>query len=100
MVKIGANRIPADVLNSFWDTSRSPQSGIHVEGRQRLVRRPDEADAVTLWEQYHFLKALAVRLDAGRGTERDRVMFEAGLREYDTNFERVRAGRQRKVLPS
>jgi hypothetical protein len=60
------------------------------------LRRRDEADAATLWEQYHFLKALAVRLDAGRGTEPDRVMFEAGLREYNTNFDRIA---QRKTLP-
>lgn len=60
-------------------------------------RGPDEGDAVTLWEQYHFLKALAVRLDAGRGTERDRLMFEAGLREYDANYDRIRA--QWKALP-
>jgi DNA-directed RNA polymerase subunit RPC12/RpoP len=99
MVRIGASRIPAHVLNSFWDTSRAPQPALGVNGRQRLVRRPGEADMVTLWEQFYFLRALAVRLDAGRGTEGDRVMFEAGLREYDTNFERVRAGRQRKVLP-
>ncbi len=62
-----------------------------------LPRRPDEADSVTLWEQFHFLKALAVRLDAGRGTERDRKMFEAGLREYNANYDRIRA--QRKALP-
>ena len=61
------------------------------------LRRPDEMDAVSLWEQYYFLKALGVRLDAGRGTERDRQMFEAGLREYDANYDRIRA--QRKVLP-
>lgn len=62
-----------------------------------FLRQPDEGDAVTLWEQYYFLKALAVRLDAGRGTERDRLMFEAGLREYDANYDRIRA--QRKALP-
>ncbi len=62
----------------------------------RLIRTPDEADAATLWEQYHFLKALAVRLDTGRGAERDRSMFEAGLREYDANYDRIA---QRKALP-
>jgi hypothetical protein len=54
-------------------------------------------DAVTLWSQYHALKALAVRLDGGIGTETERAAFEAGLREYDANFDRVRA--QRKALP-
>jgi len=61
------------------------------------LRRPDDADATILWEQYHFLKALAVRLDAGRGREQDRVMFEAGLREYNANYDRVLA--HRKALP-
>ena len=37
-------------------------------------------------------------LDAGRGTERDRVMFEAWLREYNANYDRIRA--QRKALRS
>jgi hypothetical protein len=56
-----------------------------------LPRRPNETDSVTLWEQYHFLKAIAVRLDAGRGTERDRKMFEAGLPEYNANYDRILA---------
>ncbi len=63
-----------------------------------VLKRPAEADAVTLREQYHVLKALAVRLDAGRGTERDRVMFEAWLREYNANYDRIRA--QRKARPN
>lgn len=54
-------------------------------------------DEVTLWSQYHALKALATRLDAGCGTERDRVMFEAILREYNGHYDRVRAG-GRQVL--
>jgi hypothetical protein len=52
------------------------------------VRAPVD---VILWSQYHALKALAIRLDAGIGTERDRAMFEAGLREYDANYDRIRA---------
>lgn len=51
------------------------------------VRAPDD---VTLLSQFHMLKALAVRLDAGIGTERDRALFEVGLRQYDVTFERVR----------
>lgn len=54
-------------------------------------------DEVTLWSQYHALKALATRLDAGCGTERDRVMFEVILREYNAYYDRVRAG-GRQVL--
>lgn len=65
--------------------------------KSSLPRRPDEADLVTLWEQYHFLKAVAVRLDAGRGTEWDREMFDAGLREYNANYDRI--GAQSKALP-
>ena len=37
-----------------------------LPGASLSLRQPDEADAVTLREQYYFLKALAVRLDAGR----------------------------------
>jgi hypothetical protein len=48
-------------------------------------------DKVTLFEQFYFLKALAARLDAGRGTERDRAMFVAGLQQYDENYDRIRA---------
>jgi hypothetical protein len=64
--------------------------------RVSLPRRPDDTDSVTLWEQYHFLKALAVRLDAGRGTDRDRELFQAGLLEYNARFDRIA---QRKALP-
>lgn len=75
---------------------RSQHAGME-RSKMSLPRRPDETDSVTLWEQYHFLKAIAVRLDAERGTERDCEMFEAGLREYNTNYDRIRA--ERKALP-
>jgi hypothetical protein len=52
---------------------------------------------VILFSQYHALKALATRLDAGIGTDRDRASFEAGLREYNANLGRTE--RQRKALP-
>lgn len=61
------------------------------------IRSPDTEDSVTLWSQYRALQAFAIRLDAGVGTERERVAFEAGLLEYNSNFERIRA--QRKALP-
>lgn len=66
-------------------------------GAAFAIRPPDATDAVILWSQYHALKALATRLDAGIGTERERVSFEAGLREYNTNYDRIRS--QRKALP-
>lgn len=47
-----------------------------------------------LLSQYHALKALATRLDAGVATERERVAFEAGLPEYDANYDRIRAQRK------
>jgi len=62
------------------------------------IRPPDATDKVILWSQYHALKALAVRLDAGIATERERAAFEAGLRGYNANYDRIRA--QRKALPS
>jgi hypothetical protein len=68
-------------------------------GAAFTVRPPEGTDAVILWSQYHALKALAVRLDAGIAAERERAAFEAGLREYNGNFERVREERQRKLLP-
>ncbi len=66
-------------------------------GPSFTIRPPDATDKVILWSQYHALKALATRLDAGIATERERVSFEAGLREYNANFDRIRA--QRKALP-
>ena len=53
----------------------------------------DVPDRVLLWSQYHALKALATRLDAGIGTERETAGFYAALAEYNRNFERVRAER-------
>jgi hypothetical protein len=55
------------------------------------ARPPQATDATILWSQYHALKALATRLDAGIATERERVAYEAGLREYNANFDRIRA---------
>jgi len=62
-------------------------------GAAFTIRPPDATDKVIIWSQYHALKALAVRLDAGIGTERDRAMFEAGLREYNANYDSIRARR-------
>ena len=76
----------------YYRAQRAAMEGSIVS----LARRPEETDAVALWEQFYFLKALAMRLDAGRGTERDRAMFEAGLREYNANFDRIA---QWKALP-
>jgi hypothetical protein len=109
---------PAQILSgerppSWWepqadeDWRRNVWSGFPADYRNQLVaqragavlsvRSPEATDGVILWSQYHALKALATRLDAGIGSERERVAFEAGLKEYNRNFERVRA--QRKALP-
>lgn len=61
-----------------------------------VALRPPLTDAVILRTQYHALMALATRLDRGVGTEREQAAFEAGLREYNANFERVRG--QRKLV--
>ncbi len=66
-------------------------------GSAFTIRPPDAAGRTILWSQYYALKALATRLDAGIATERERVSFEAGLREYDANYDRIRA--ERKALP-
>lgn len=58
------------------------------------IHPPNAPGAVILWSQYHALKALATRLDAGIGPERERVAFEVGLREYDANYDRIRAQRK------
>jgi hypothetical protein len=63
-------------------------------GAAFTIRPPEALDKAILYSQYHALKALATRLDAGIGTERESVAFEAGLREYDANYDRVRAQRK------
>jgi hypothetical protein len=95
---------PQDAKRTPWQKLKAEQREYYqsrhtaVErSKVSLPQRPDEMDSVTLWEQYHFLKAIAVRLDAGRGTQRDREMFEAGLREYNANYDRTLA--KRKALP-
>jgi hypothetical protein len=60
-------------------------------------RAPEASDAALLWSQYHFLKAMATRLDAGIATERELAAFKAGLQEYNVNYDRIA---QRKALPS
>lgn len=63
-------------------------------GTAFTIRPPQAKDEVILYSQYYALKALATRLDAGIGTERERVAFEAGLREYNANYDRIRAQRK------
>jgi hypothetical protein len=82
-------------------------AGFPADYRERLlaqrtgsafsIRPPEAADKVILWSQYHALKALATRLDAGIGTERERIAFEAGLRAYNANYDRIA---QTKALPA
>jgi len=57
--------------------------------RQAFTIRTQATDATILKSQYYALKALATRLDTGIGTERERVAFGAGLREYNANFDRI-----------
>jgi hypothetical protein len=80
-------RFPADYCNRLL---------VQRAGAAFTIRPPDAKAEVVLWSQYHALKALAVRLDAGIGTERERAAFGAGLREYNANYDRITA--QRKVI--
>jgi hypothetical protein len=87
---------PAEIRNQILaERAGRPAPNRPATAAARL-RSPDPLDAVILWSQYYALKALAVRLDGGIGTEAERAAFEAGLREYDANFDRLRA--QRKTL--
>jgi hypothetical protein len=100
----------AEAPPPWWEPQADPSWRLDVwanfspEYRKRLVaesasaalaiRTPDASDKVILSSQYHALKALATRLDAGIGTDRERDAFEAGLREYDANYDRIRARRK------
>jgi hypothetical protein len=100
-------RASEDGPPSWWEPQADEEyrckmwAGFPVEYRNQLlaqragaaftIRLPDATDKAILWSQYHALKALAVRLDAGIGSERERAAFEAGLREYDANYDRIRA---------
>lgn len=64
------------------------------------VQRPQLTDAVVLRSQYHALMALAIRLDAGVGTEREQAAFEAALRGYNANYDRIAAGKNSSHLPA
>ena len=112
--KPGATEIPSgERPPSWWEPQADSQwrskvwAGFPPDYRERLlaqragavfsIRPPEAADKVILRSQYHALKALAVRLDAGIATERERGAFEAGLREYNANYDRIQS--QRKALP-
>lgn len=73
-------------------------SPVSAEGVMLAVRLPQASDSVILWSQYHALKALAVRFDAGIGSASERATLEAGLAEYNKNFERVRSERVSKGI--
>jgi len=93
-----AARLEADLGRSM---NMTPELRTRIEEKIRELRGrhvlAPPVDGVTLWEQYHLLRAIAARLDAGRGTEQDRAMFEAGLREYNTNYARIRGCLSTKV---
>lgn len=50
-----------------------------------------------LWAQYYALRAMAVKLDAGAGTEQEEILFRRALAEYDSLFDRVK---EAKALPA
>ncbi len=99
---------------AWWEPQADPEwrrsvwAGFPADYRNRLlaeragaaftIRPPDAADKTILWSQYYALKVLATRLDARIATARERVSFEAGLAEYNANFDRIRA--RRKALPA
>jgi hypothetical protein len=98
--------VPAKPLNSSQSSDSSGAlTGLEAFQTETIaeskgaIRLPQANDEVTLWSQYHALKALAVRLDAGCATDREREAFESGLCEYNANFLRIRASRAR-ALPS
>ena len=87
-----------DGSGQVWDESLGRWVLPGAESAPLSVHPPEAMDdEVLVWSQYYALKALATRLDAGIATERERVAFEAGLREYNANYDRLRA--QRKALP-
>lgn len=65
-----------------------------------VPQRPQLTDAVVLRSQYHALMALAIRLDAGVGTEREQAAFKAALRGYNANYDRIAAGKNSSHLPA
>ena len=84
------NAFPADYRNRIL---------AQRAGAAFTIRAPEATDATILLSQYYALKALAVRLDAGVATERERVAFQSGLLEYNRNFQRIREERQRLLQP-
>lgn len=75
------------IKRSFVLETAAPQ--MKQAGAAFTIRPPQATNDVILRSQFHALKALAVRLDAGIGSERERAAFEAGLREYNKNFDRI-----------
>jgi len=117
LVRIGANKgaVPALMPNgdrppAWWEPQADSEWRLDVwtrfppEYRNRLlavrvgaaftIRPPEASNKAILYSQYHALKALATRLDAGIGTERERIAFEAGLKEYDVNYDHIQAQRK------
>jgi hypothetical protein len=100
---------------NFWEPQaeesyrRKVWAGFSAEYRQQLlaqwagaaftIRAPQATDDDILWSLYHGLRALEIRLHAGVSTERERMKFLVGLEEYNANYARIRAARQRKALP-
>jgi hypothetical protein len=92
--------LPEKPLNQWEAFDSGGLTGMEAFEREGAIGSQQASDEVTLRSQYHALKALAVRLDAGVGTERERVAFEFGLREYEANYQRIRESRSVGLLKS
>ena len=76
-----------------------------VPGRHELagvnLREPEQAATLSepdrLRAQYHMLQAMAVKLDAGTATDGEISAFHRALTEYNSLYDRLRAGA--RVLP-
>jgi hypothetical protein len=89
---------PAEIRNQILAERAGRPAPNRPAAAAERIQPPDPLNTVILWSQYYALKALAVRLDGGIGMEAERTAFEAWLREYHANFDRLRA--QRKARPA
>jgi hypothetical protein len=84
---------PAEIRNQILAERAGRPAPNRPAAAAERIQPPDPLNTAILWSQYYALKALAVRLDAGLGTEGDRIAFERWLRVYDGMFEHVRSRR-------
>jgi hypothetical protein len=84
---------PAEIRNQILAERAGRPAPNSLAAADGSISSLDPLDAAALWSVYYALKALAERLDAGLGTEGDRIVFERWLQAYDRMFERVRSRR-------